>query len=58
MSLSIAQTFLNQARHQHSQLDINDSLMRVIGELLAEVKKLDDEVHSLRHSMQVARRFE
>jgi len=57
MSLSTAETFLQHAKHQHSQVDINQSLIRAITELLREIQALETEVHSVRRSVQMSRRF-
>jgi hypothetical protein len=57
MSLSNAETFLNNARQQISQRDINDSLMKAIAELTREVKRLEDELRRVRRDVQVSRRF-
>jgi phage host-nuclease inhibitor protein Gam len=57
MSLSVAETLLRNAREQHSQQDINASLIKALGELTREVKRLDDEVRRARRDVQMARRF-
>jgi len=57
MSLSIAETMLRNAREQHSQQDINTSLLRALVELAREVKRLDAEVRRARRDAQVSRRF-
>jgi hypothetical protein len=57
MSLSTAETFLQHAKHQLSQTDINQSLIRAITELIRELQSLENEVHSVRRSIQVSRRF-
>jgi hypothetical protein len=57
MSLSTAETFLQHAKHQLSQTDINQSLIRAITELMRELQSLENEVHSVRRSIQVSRRF-
>jgi hypothetical protein len=55
MSISAAQTFLRNAKEQFTQRDINESLMRAIGELTSEVKRLEDELRRVRR--EVTRRF-
>lgn len=57
MSLSTADTFLQHAKHQLSQSDINQSLVRAISELIREVRDLESEVHSVRRNIQMSRRF-
>ncbi len=57
MSIAIAETFLQKAKQQLSQRDINDSLMKAIGELTREVKRLEDEIRRARRDVQVSRRF-
>jgi phage host-nuclease inhibitor protein Gam len=57
MSISSAETFLRNAKEQVSQRDINDSLLKAIGELTREIKRLDNEIHRVRREVQVARRF-
>jgi hypothetical protein len=57
MSLSIVETFLRNAREQHSQQDINSSLLKAVGELTREIKRLDDEIRRVRRDVQMSRRF-
>jgi hypothetical protein len=57
MSISAAETFIQNAKLQLSQRDINDSLLKAISELTREVKRLEDEVRRARREIQVARRF-
>ncbi len=57
MSLSIAETFLRNAREQHAQKDINASLVKALGELTREMKRLDDELRRVRRDVQMSRRF-
>jgi phage host-nuclease inhibitor protein Gam len=57
MSLSTAESFVQKAKQQHSQVDINDSLLKAIGELTREVKRLDDEIRRVRRDVQMSRRF-
>jgi molecular chaperone GrpE (heat shock protein) len=55
-SPSGAERFLQKAKHQISQQDINESLNRAIDELGREVKRLADEVRRVRRDFQVSRR--
>jgi cell division protein FtsB len=55
-SPSGAQRFLQKAKQQISQQDINESLSRAIDELGQEVKRLADEVRRVRRDIQVSRR--
>jgi septal ring factor EnvC (AmiA/AmiB activator) len=57
MSISSAETYLRNAKEQHSQRDINDSLLKAIAELTREVKRLDDDIRRVRREVQVSRRF-
>lgn len=57
MSISTAENQIRIARQQLSQRDINESLLKVATELLAECKRLDDEVRRVRRDVQVGRRF-
>jgi phage host-nuclease inhibitor protein Gam len=57
MSISIAENYLQKAKQQLSQRDINDSLMKAIGELTREVKRLEDEIRRARRDVQISRRF-
>ena len=57
MSLSSTETFLRNAKQQLSQTDINQSLIRAINELLHEVKDMENEMHRIKRSIQIARRF-
>lgn len=57
MSISTTETILRAAKLQISQRDINESLLKAIGELTGEVKRLDDEIRRVRRDVQVARRF-
>ena len=57
MSISGAEIFLRNAREQVSQRDINESLLKAIGELTSEVKRLDDEIRRARRDIQFGRRF-
>ncbi len=57
MSLTIAENLIRTAREQHSQQDINASLVRALAELARELKRLDGEVRRARRDAQVSRRF-
>ena len=57
MSISSVENFLHNAAEQVAQRDINDSLLKAIGELTREIKRLDSEVHRVRREVQVSRRF-
>lgn len=57
MSISTAETFLNNARQQTSQRDINVSLLKAINELTQEVKRLEDDIRRVRRDVLVSRRF-
>jgi hypothetical protein len=57
MSISNAENQIRIARQQMSQRDINESLLKIASELLAECKRLEDEVRRVRRDVQVGRRF-
>jgi len=57
MSISSAETYVQRAKQQHSQIDINDSLLKAIAELTREVKRLDDDIRRVRRDAQMSRRF-
>jgi hypothetical protein len=57
MSLSLAENFVRNAREQHSQQDINASMLKALGELMREVKRLEDELRRTRRDVQMSRRF-
>jgi hypothetical protein len=57
MSLTIAENFIRSAREQHSQQDINASLLKALGEMAREIRRLDDEVRRARRDAQMSRRF-
>ena len=48
---------LRNAREQHSQQDINTSLIKALGEMAREIKRLDDDVRRARRDAQMSRRF-
>ena len=57
MSLSLAETFLRNARDQHSQQDINTSPLKALNEMARELKRLDDDLRRVRRDVQMSRRF-
>jgi hypothetical protein len=57
MSLSNAELFIRNAREQQAQQDINASLLKALGELTGEIKRLDDELRRVRREVQMGRRF-
>lgn len=57
MSITNIENIVRIARQQMSQRDINESLLKAVVELVAEVKRLDDEVRRVRRDAQVGRRF-
>jgi hypothetical protein len=57
MSLSTTETFLRNAKQQLSQTDINQSLIRAVADLLREVKNMENELHRVKRSIQMSRRF-
>src|SRR3954453_16593758 len=57
MSLTIAENYIRSAREQHSQQDINASLLKAMNELMRQIKRLDDEVRRARRDAQMSRRF-
>jgi nitrogen fixation/metabolism regulation signal transduction histidine kinase len=57
MSLTIAENFIRTAREQHSQQDINASLVKALGAMAREIKRLDEEVRRARRDVQMSRRF-
>ena len=57
MSLQVAENYIRAAREQHSQQDINSSLIKAVSELTRQVMRLDDEVRRARRDVQMSRRF-
>ena len=57
MSFSSTETFLRNAKQQLSQSDINQSLIRAMNELLREMKDMESQMHRLKRSIQMSRRF-
>lgn len=50
MSISHIDNLIRRAREQHSQLDINASLLKVVVALMREVKRLENDIHSARRA--------
>ncbi len=57
MSLSTTETYLHNAKRQMSQTDINKSLIRAVDELVRQIKDMESEMHRIKRSVQMARRF-
>ena len=57
MSFNSTETFLRNAKHQLSQTDINQSLIRAVADLLREVKNMENELHRMKRSIQMSRRL-
>lgn len=57
MSLAAVENFLQNARAQVSQRDINESFMRALTEMTREIKRLEEDVRRARRDAQVGRRF-
>jgi hypothetical protein len=57
MTISTAESFLQLAKAQISQRDINDSLIKAVAELAREMKRLEEDVRRARRDVQVSRRF-
>jgi hypothetical protein len=57
MSMSSTEAFLRNAKQQLSQTDINQSLIRAIGELMREIKDMENELHRVKRNVQMSRRF-
>ena len=57
MSVTIAENYIRDAREQHSQQDINASLIKAMSELTRQMKRLDDEIRRARRDAQISRRF-
>jgi hypothetical protein len=55
MSLHGAESYVRLAKKQISQIDINDSLLKAIDELLREVKHLSEEVRKARRDLWFSR---
>jgi len=46
MSVSHVENLIRRAREQHSQLEINASLLKVIAALMDEIERLANDIHS------------
>jgi cell division protein FtsB len=57
MSITVAENYIRHAREQHSQQDINASLLKAVSDLMRQIKRLDDEVRRARRDAQMSRRF-
>ncbi|MBS0533369.1 MAG: hypothetical protein JSR72_04870 [Proteobacteria bacterium] len=57
MSLTAIENFLQNARGQISQRDINESYLRALTEMTREIKRLEDELRRVQRDVRVGRRF-
>jgi hypothetical protein len=57
MSTTSAENYIRNAKQQVAQRDINESLLRAITELTAEIKRLEDDVRRIKRDVQMGRRF-
>ena len=57
MSLTSIENFLQNARAQIGQRDINESMLRALTEMTCEIKRLEDEVRRVQRDVRVGRRF-
>lgn len=57
MSLAAVENFLQNARAQISQRDINESYLRALTEMSREIKRLEDEIRRVQRDVRVGRRF-
>ncbi|MCW5689613.1 MAG: hypothetical protein KIT76_13785 [Pseudolabrys sp.] len=57
MSLTSIENFLQNARAQIGQRDINESMLRALTEMTREIKRLEDEVRRVQRDVRVGRRF-
>ncbi len=57
MSLTAIENFLQNARAQVGQRDINESMLRALTEMTREIKRLEDEVRRVQRDVRVGRRF-
>jgi hypothetical protein len=57
MSIAAVENFLQNARAQISQRDINDSYLRALTEMTREIKRLEDEIRRVQRDVRVGRRF-
>lgn len=57
MSLTAIENFLQNARAQIGQRDINESMLRALTEMSREIKRLEDELRRVQRDVRVSRRF-
>ena len=57
MSLTSIENFLQNARAQIGQRDINESMLRALTEMTREITRLEDEVRRVQRDVRVGRRF-
>jgi len=57
MSLTAIENFLQNARAQIGQRDINESMLRALTEMTREIKRLEDELRRVQRDVRVSRRF-
>ena len=57
MPTASVENYVRNAREQLAQRDINESILKALGELIRENKRLEDEVRRLRREVQISRRF-
>lgn len=57
MSLTAIENFLQNARAQIGQRDINESMLRALTEMTREIKRLEDELRRVQRDVRVGRRF-
>ncbi|MCW5694307.1 MAG: hypothetical protein KIT48_18270 [Pseudolabrys sp.] len=57
MSLTAIENFLQNARAQIGQRDINESMLRALAEMTREIKRLEDELRRVQRDVRVGRRF-
>lgn len=57
MSLTAIENFLQNARAQVGQRDINESMLRALTEMSREIKRLEDELRRVQRDVRVSRRF-
>ena len=57
MSLTAIENFLQNARAQIGQRDINESNLRALTEMTREIKRLEDELRRVQRDVRVGRRF-
>ncbi|WP_156380888.1 hypothetical protein [Pseudolabrys sp. Root1462] len=57
MSFTAIENFLQNARAQIGQRDINESMLRALTEMTREIKRLEDELRRVQRDVRVGRRF-